>query len=329
MLKGRFLSALVGLPLLVAALWVGGTALLLVTLVLAGLAGHEWWRLATAGPNLWSRQGSLSEPGLTKIIFFAGLLLMVLVSGVTWGGMPAPFSIAAATAPGTATLGRVGLVPAIGLLAYALLWTMVTLGREERGPTVDRSQGPAAPDLPHAGSSGAIGPAGPVPGAGLLAVGWLYVGFTFAHWLALRQLGDVLPGVQWPPGPILWTVVLVWVGDTAAYFAGHRWGRRALAPTLSPRKSVEGAVAGLAAAVLAAVLLRHWPGRDAITAALIGAIVALCAQAGDLWESALKRSAGVKDSGTLLPGHGGILDRFDGLLLALPASYYLLTWLPW
>src|SRR5690606_36541666 len=101
-----------------------------------------------------------------------------------------------------------------------------------------------------------------------------------------------------------------------------------LAPHLSPKKTVEGAVAGLLCSLVTALLLYRWTGKAWPAAALAGLVVGVVGQLGDLWESALKRSAQVKDSGALIPGHGGILDRFDGLLLAVPAAYYLLAWLP-
>jgi CDP-diglyceride synthetase len=114
---------------------------------------------------------------------------------------------------------------------------------------------------------------------------------------------------------------LVWAMDIGAYFAGRAWGRRKLAPRLSPGKTVEGLLGGLLAALGVAVAARVlWPERFPAWPWWIGlcAVVALVSVAGDLYESRLKRRAGVKDSGRLLPGHGGVLDRVDSLLAAAP-----------
>lgn len=118
--------------------------------------------------------------------------------------------------------------------------------------------------------------------------------------------------------------VVVWADDILAYLVGANFGRRRLAPQISPKKSVEGALAGLIGSVVAAVALRSWLGVGAGQAAALGLAVGVAAQIGDLVESALKREAGVKDSGRVLPGHGGLLDRFDSCLLGLPTLYFLL-----
>ncbi|KAF1686292.1 phosphatidate cytidylyltransferase [Pseudoxanthomonas broegbernensis] len=120
---------------------------------------------------------------------------------------------------------------------------------------------------------------------------------------------------------LLAALALVWAADSGAYFAGRRWGRRKLAPTISPNKTVEGALggltAGLAAAVGFGILAGAGPGQlPALALAAVAAVLASIV--GDLVESLLKRQAGVKDSGDLIPGHGGVLDRIDGVLAALP-----------
>lgn len=160
---------------------------------------------------------------------------------------------------------------------------------------------------------------GRVAGGLLTAV---YVAWPLSLWPALYGLG-------WPNGRAAalacaaLPLAVTWLTDTAAYFAGLRWGRRRLAPVLSPNKSVEGAVAGLAAGALAGAATAPWLGWSAVLGVAVGGLVSAAAQLGDLWESAIKRAAGVKDSGRLLPGHGGVLDRFDALLFALPAAYHL------
>lgn len=128
-----------------------------------------------------------------------------------------------------------------------------------------------------------------------------------------------------------WLVFLlfsvVWLGDTAAYYAGSRLGRHKMAPVISPKKSWEGSVAGFATSILAAAVWSWWRlGRVDLELLAAAALTAAAAQVGDLVESMIKRGSGVKDSGHLLPGHGGILDRIDALLFAAPVLV-LALWL--
>ena len=149
-----------------------------------------------------------------------------------------------------------------------------------------------------------------------LCLGAVYVGgllSTYPRTLLLPR------GEHW----VLLGILAVAAGDTMAYFTGKAIGRRKLAPVLSPGKTVEGAVGGLLGSVAGAVLYAHGflPGVPAGYAAAAGAAVGIFGQAGDLFESLIKRAAGVKDSGTILPGHGGILDRADAILAAGPVLY--------
>lgn len=156
----------------------------------------------------------------------------------------------------------------------------------------------------------------------------LYAGFTL---LALPTLHDQANG----PSLVTFLLCAVWAGDVTAYYVGRAIGRHKLAPALSPGKTWEGAIASVAGSVLvtaglvglATLLQQHdiafltYPD-DIGYWLVLAVIVNVAAQVGDLAESALKRSAGVKDSGSLLPGHGGVLDRIDALLLAAPALWY-------
>ncbi len=164
--------------------------------------------------------------------------------------------------------------------------------------------------------------------------GVLYTGGTLAFAVLLRHLPDSLATESHDPLEgrllVLYPLVVIWASDTAAYFAGKRFGRTRMAPRVSPGKTVEGGVAGLAAAVVAGALaglvmrdLASFPVSPAI-GALVGLALGVGGQLGDLAESLLKREAGVKDSGTLLPGHGGVLDRFDALFFSLPLAYVML-----
>ena len=147
--------------------------------------------------------------------------------------------------------------------------------------------------------------------------------------LGVLYLG--LPGgvlVRWrleaPYAAIVWLFVTLWANDTTAYFIGLAAGRRRLAPRISPSKSWEGAVAGAVAATLTAAVGSVALGVPLWTGAVLGVAVSITSQAGDFFKSSIKRRAAVKDTGTILPGHGGVIDRFDGLLAASPIVYLLI-----
>lgn len=158
----------------------------------------------------------------------------------------------------------------------------------------------------------------PASAAGVF--GLLYIAVPFALVLELRA-------AEQGPRVVLYLLLLVWVGDTAAYFAGRAFGRHKLAPMVSPGKTIEGTTASLVVSVAAGFwLFRRWFGEfGEAHAFLLPVVVNITGQFGDLAESALKRSAGVKDSSALLPGHGGVLDRVDALLFAVPALWYYWT----
>ncbi len=145
----------------------------------------------------------------------------------------------------------------------------------------------------------------------LMAAGWLV---TLAAWSALVVIRSGTDGAHW----VLWLMLLVWGADIGAYFAGRRFGRRKLAPQVSPGKTWEGALGGAALALLVTGLVLWLMGYWAIWWLPVILVLAAVSVFGDLFESVLKRHAGVKDSGALLPGHGGALDRVDSLLAVLP-----------
>jgi len=160
-------------------------------------------------------------------------------------------------------------------------------------------------------------------------LGVLYIGWLGAHVVALRELPWSL-GLPYAEGMgfALLPFFLAWTCDTAAYLVGRAWGRHQLAPGVSPQKSVEGALGGLLAAIAAGALARAWfaPFLSWGAALALGALVGVFAQLGDLVESLLKRDAETKESSSLIPGHGGVLDRFDSILFAAPLVYYFLVW---
>lgn len=159
-------------------------------------------------------------------------------------------------------------------------------------------------------------------------LGVIYLGWFGSHIELLRELPRAwrLPYALGASFAIL-PFFLVWICDTAAYFVGLAFGRTRLMPDVSPQKSVEGAVAGLVASVGAAFLARAWfaPYLTAWDAVALGVLVGVLGQLGDLVESLLKRDADAKDTSRIIPGHGGVLDRFDSILFAAPVTaYYLL-----
>ncbi len=151
----------------------------------------------------------------------------------------------------------------------------------------------------------------------LLFFGFVYIALTLSHLVLLRSLPS---GLQW----IYLVLLIVMVSDSAAYFTGINLGRRKLYPAISPNKSVEGAIGGLAGGLLAAFVSRYtfFPALSILDCLFLGVGLGVLSQLGDLFESMLKRACTVKDSGSLLPGHGGILDRLDSLLFAFPLAYY-------
>ena len=155
--------------------------------------------------------------------------------------------------------------------------------------------------------------------AALFPIG--YIGLPLGALAAVRVTGG--------RGAILLLMVAIVVSDSAQYYTGRALGRRPLAPTISPKKTLEGAIGGLvfgtAAFVIGARIV--FPACPLALAGLVGASVAALGIVGDLFESLLKRSAGVKDSGTLIPGHGGVLDRIDSWLFAAPVYYVFVRYL--
>ncbi|HBT82916.1 MAG TPA: phosphatidate cytidylyltransferase [Desulfuromonas sp.] len=154
-----------------------------------------------------------------------------------------------------------------------------------------------------------------------VCLGFLYLPLLLGHLALLRFLPF---GRQW----IFLVLVIVMVGDSVAYFVGSAFGRRRLYPAISPKKSIEGALGGLLGSTLGALLCQviFFPQLTVVDCLLLGAGLGLLGQVGDLFESMLKRATGVKDSGTMIPGHGGLLDRLDSLLFTFAPAYYYAIW---
>jgi len=269
MLRDRARSAAILIPPLLAALWLGGWAIMLVVGLAVVLAGMEAFRLLT-------RAGHASLPVL-------GIVLAVIVA----------LGDSVKELPGGS-----------GLLLAALGMVLVGIGALTR---LDPREGLAI--------------------FATTTFGALYVGLLgFVVRLTAADapvdgnalLGFLGPGRAW----VLMLVLLVWAFDTAAYFTGRRFGQRPFMAHISPSKTQEGVIGGLVAAALVGAVVLALLGRPWPAGLLIGVIVGAAAQAGDLAESMLKRAAGAKESGTLIPGHGGMLDRVDSFLFAAPVAYF-------
>lgn len=181
-----------------------------------------------------------------------------------------------------------------------------------------------------------------LPAAATATFGFIYVVVPLAMLVQLRQQGS-------GAFLILYLLIVVWIGDTAAYYTGRALGRHKMAPRVSPGKTWEGAVGSFVGAIVAGTLVFAYSAQisSALMStgllsrdqaylppqapplwqfAVLSAVINVAAQVGDLAESLIKRGAGVKDSGTLLPGHGGLLDRIDALLFAVPVLWYYAAW---
>lgn len=174
-----------------------------------------------------------------------------------------------------------------------------------------------------------------LPSWALSIAGVLYIPFLLSHLILLRAVKTplvdglvtpwVTPGFAW----IVFALATTWLGDTFAYFVGRSMGRTPLAPQISPKKTWEGSIGGLIGAALTGIGCVYLFGLpiNPLIGALLGGIAGIIGPLGDLAESQIKRQIGVKDVGSLLPGHGGILDRVDSILFMVPIIYYGVVWL--
>ena len=266
----RVLTALVGIPLLLSAIWWGAPWLTILVVLAALLGIRELYRLY-----------HLSDPRLPLSLGALWVIALVL------GGQ---------AASGLTSFLLISLGIFLGGAFVALLWLIAFYQGQ---------------DLPRAIVYLMGGPA--------------YVGFLLAHALVLREIGgngsDL--GRNW----LLFALLVTFATDSGAFFVGKSVGRHRLAPSISPNKTWEGAVGGFLLAAVAAVALGQLIelGLPRWQTGVIGATVGVVSQLGDLFESKLKRISNVKEAGSIIPGHGGILDRLDSLLVSIPAVYYLVS----
>jgi len=272
MLKKRVITALWGIPLLVAVIWFGEpwnpTLFTVFIAVWALLAAFEFYRLVTT-----SKVSPLTYFGLVCVLLF--------IVGRNPDALEPHFDIA--------------LITPLILSAAAVLSFIWLLARRQKE--------------------------GAFAGWAWTMAGILYIGWLLSYLVSLRGLED---GRNW----IFLALFTTFASDTAAFFIGRALGRHPLAPNISPGKTWEGAVGGVLGAVLVSLFfvlptpLSLNPYLNWGQAILLGLLVSVFGQIGDLTESLLKRNVGVKDSGTLIPGHGGVLDRVDSIVFAGVVVYY-------
>lgn len=159
-----------------------------------------------------------------------------------------------------------------------------------------------------------------LPAIAISAAGLHFIVFPFSFVVRINEIEPYGRAL------VLFTLVLVWAGDMAAYFVGKSLGRIPMAPALSPKKTWEGAFANLIASLIVGYFFARWLQIDLPAMLIIAALANIAGQMGDLIESAYKRGAAVKDSGSILPGHGGMLDRIDSLILAVPIVWAIYLW---
>ena len=259
MLRHRILTAVVGLPLLIAIIWFGEPWFTLLIAAIAGLASWEFYRMA----------GGLKVQPIT----YFGIACVLLIIASPHCPYPAtlPFLITSA-------------------IIVSLIWLLFRRPRDQAFTNWAWTM------------------------AGILYIGWM-----LSYWVDLRSLED---GREL----VFLAMFTTFASDTCAFFVGGAWGKHALAPSISSGKTWEGAVGGLLSSIVVALILgvifmlpfSYW------LIALLGFIISIFAQLGDLAESLLKRNTGVKDAGKLMPGHGGILDRIDSLIFTGVIVYYFL-----
>ncbi|MFP4622777.1 MAG: phosphatidate cytidylyltransferase [Gemmatimonadota bacterium] len=273
----------VGIPAVVAALWVGRWAMgPLLALFCAG-AAVELYRMAERG-------------GVRPLVVPGALAAAIVV-------------MAAAIQPTVQAAGP--LLWTIAMLVILALALLVIWARGVEGQ--------------------------PLATLTITAVGALFPAGALSYAIFLRHLPVTADPLNetWASlvgvGLVAYPLTTTWMTDSAAFLVGKRWGRRKLIPTVSPGKTVEGAIAGLVGGTLGGLLVtlafQAWLGipLPPLLGAAGGLLIAAISQAGDLAESVWKREAGVKDSGAVFPGHGGILDRVDSLLFTVPAGYWWLA----
>ncbi|MDI7246306.1 MAG: phosphatidate cytidylyltransferase [Bacillota bacterium] len=257
--------------------------------------------------------GLIAAPIAVAVVVAGGPYLAVMAAGIGVAGVLEFYRLArgAGFEPGAA-------IGVVGVLSFALaghLGSSAAVGATLAGMII----------VSLVSQTLRLGRESAIANPAVTVFGAAYVGWAIALLLLLRGSEGAAAGL----GHVVTALLTVWANDIGAYFLGSALGRRKLMPDVSPRKSIEGAISGLVTGVCVGVgaralgaALGWWPGIPFAHAVMLSLVVGVAGQAGDLAESAMKRNAHVKDSGVFLPGHGGVLDRIDSVLFAIPVAYY-------
>jgi len=283
----RIATGAVLIPLVVVLVWWGPPEALAA--VAAAVALMALWEFFTLG----EREGL---PGFRK-------WTMVCAAGIFYAQYAAGTIETHSLAGGVLLLrGGAAAVASLDLVLLVFVFGAASIGLATRRPLQDV-----------------------LPAIAISAAGLLFVALPFSYLVRVFEI-ETPPVAGGHAGRtlVLFTLALVWAGDIMAYFVGKSLGRMPMAPVLSPKKTWEGAIANFVASLLVAVFFAPRMQVETIDLLVIAGLANIAGQAGDLIESAYKRGAVVKDSGTLLPGHGGMLDRIDSLILAAPV-----VWVAW
>jgi phosphatidate cytidylyltransferase len=276
-LARRVAVAIVGVPIVLAAFWLGGAALTTLLACMSAVSAFELYRISKAGG--------------VEAMMPVGVVIAALI----------PLAVHAQFL-GVVSIPNVAGILIVLAVVTASIWMRGVNGR-------------------------------PLASSAVTLFGAAYTGGTLSFAYALRYFGYAV-GDTAGALVLIMPVVLTWASDTGAYFTGRALKGPKLIPSISPAKTVSGSVGGMLLTVLVCFAFVHYLLKPHAQLAFtlwgtlaFGVGVSAAAQIGDLAESLFKREAGVKDSGTLLPGHGGALDRFDSLFFVLPVSYALYWWL--
>ena len=302
-LTRRILFAAAAIPVTVGIIWLGGAALAALLGIIGALAAWELFRIARAGGTPALERVGIPLAAMIPLVVHArylGVGRATFDSRGALGDSGGAIVNAAAKLivwPFTMSLTAAAVV-VLGILTLAI-WARGVEGK-------------------------------PLAAVGVTVFGVIYTGGMLSYGYALRY-HQYAVGSAAGTALVFLPLLLTWAQDTGAYAVGRTMGRRKLIPKVSPGKTVEGAVGGVIVTVLVCWLYVRFALRPHAQLALspwgvvlFGTIISIAAQVGDLAESLLKREAGVKDSSHIIPGHGGVLDRFDSLLFVLPVAYLLL-----